>query len=202
MTGTSWLAHSHMMEGGSLVSCLEGAGAAGNEPNRWTEQAGLGCISAVRHTCVRHHHGWPYLPIRYGDKRRSGGREVQEPSPKSTLMEGLRKGVLSVSSVMKFSVKAVVGVLIFASMPQRAIAQTSGCEPGVTSADTMQLFDYARFTVSARNPGTARVRAAVGLSTMDTTKVVLTTDARVCPLPSRESMCGRAHPAGCDESIW
>ena len=64
--------------------------------------------------------------------------------------------------------------------PQSGIAQTSGCLPSLTSDDSRGLLGFARFTVSGMHPGTFRVRAAVGLPLIDTTKVVLTKTAKLC----------------------
>ena len=63
---------------------------------------------------------------------------------------------------------------------QRGIAQTSGCEPSLTSDEARGLLHYARYTVSSGHPGTFRVRVAIGLPVIDTAKVVLTTTARTC----------------------
>ena len=64
--------------------------------------------------------------------------------------------------------------------PAMIVAQTSGCEPSLTAVDARGLLRTARFTVSNMHPSTFQVRAAVGLRLIDTTKVVLTTTAKLC----------------------
>lgn len=79
-----------------------------------------------------------------------------------------------------YSARLLLLTMTLAAAPRIGGAQSSGCEPSLTSDEARTMLGFARFTVSGMDPGTIRVRTAIGLPVIDTTKVVLTTMAKTC----------------------
>jgi hypothetical protein len=62
--------------------------------------------------------------------------------------------------------------------PAQVRAQTSGCLP--SDGDAIMVRNDAREMIAPRFPRTTAVRDSVGFTSMDTTKIVMVSDARTC----------------------
>lgn len=59
-------------------------------------------------------------------------------------------------------------------------AQSSGCYASTTDSVAVRLLSFARFSVGSTDSTQVAGRASIGIPTVDSSKVVLTTDARTC----------------------
>ncbi len=71
-------------------------------------------------------------------------------------------------------------LLLLILLPVVAGAQSSGCYASTTDSLALRLLDFARFDVGSTDSTQVAVRASIGIPTVDSSMVVLTTDARTC----------------------
>lgn len=71
-------------------------------------------------------------------------------------------------------------LFVLFALPAVCGAQSSGCYSSTTDTYAVRLLSFARLEVGSTDSTQIAARATAGTPTVDSTKVVITTDARTC----------------------